>query len=454
MPLSISHSFNTCDDEKTICGNKEAIICVGSTGTGKSSLIGLFCGNNVIVGHGTASETTKSTLFKQRNSNDKYWLDSQGANDSSGTDDEKVLTDILRKLYDEKITKIKVVWCVSGDMCREKQEFKTQAAFIKSLGENVWQSCLIIQKKGNPTPRAMNGVLAAANRHGAGIQNADFDRLFGFRGLEAPYKTNSNDDHDEVLELLNLEQDLNKRRDRYKTYGYFANNEIIAQTSHKLSRLPSLGIQFSIKQCEKCGEKGDPRFVYAPCHSELEKHHPQSTVPYHTNSSVRCFHPGSIQKYHYGSCNTTHSYEWHHPGSLDNHVARNVVGHLLTFGIHTIARGASGTLASWTCCDRKEKAGGCRKRISSSTTTWSCCGWSSGSSGCSEKWGCCGSGRNSTGCRKEWGCCAAAESNPGCRRRYQCCGTDLGSIGCKDRCQSCHKAWGASKGCTKTNEKA
>lgn len=236
-------------------------------------MIKLYCGNNVIVGHNTQSQTTQSTLFQESKSNDRYWLDSQGANDSSGTNDAKVLTDILKKLYDEKITKIKVIWCVSGDMCREKQEFQLQAKFIKSLGDNIWRSCVIIKKKGKPQPKNMPGVLAAANRYGANLTQNSHNHLFGFKGLD--YGNNSNDD---VLELLNEETDINKRREKYRKYGYFTNDQIVTEVNSKLARLPSTAIEFQIKKCSKCGVKGDPRFVYAPCHGQSQQYHPQILV--------------------------------------------------------------------------------------------------------------------------------------------------------------------------------
>ena len=126
---------------------------VGTTGTGKSSLIRLYCVNNVVVGHGTASQTQGSTIFKELNS-DRHWVDSQGVNDCKGVDDEKVLKDVLKALFDNDVDRVKVIWCVSGDMCRQKKEFKTQAKFIQSLGDNIWNSCLIIKRKGKPKQKS------------------------------------------------------------------------------------------------------------------------------------------------------------------------------------------------------------------------------------------------------------------------------------------------------------
>eukprot|EP01083_Nonionella_stella_P041381 112207_1 len=219
-----------------------ATVCVGSTGTGKSSLITLFCNGQVTVGHGTNSGTKESSLVSA--ANDAYWLDSQGTNDSSGEDDEKVLTDILKKLYDQNISKIKVVWCVSGDMCREKIEFQIQAKFIKSLGNGVWNSCLIIKKMGLPQPEDMNGVLAAANHNGANISEYDNKHLFGYTGLQFC-------DHskDRTLRLINKIKDDSERQKELLDCGYLTNTAIVTEVSAKLSKLSSSGIHFQNLKC-------------------------------------------------------------------------------------------------------------------------------------------------------------------------------------------------------------
>eukprot|EP01084_Bolivina_argentea_P091457 164641_1 len=444
--LNIQHSFTHSDDEKEMISNKEAVIAVGSTGTGKSSIIRIYCGDQVDVGHDVESKTKESSLFKELNNNNKYWLDSQGANDTTGTNDEKVLKDVLRKLYDESITKIKVIWCVSGDMCREKQEFQTQARFIKSLGHNTWNSCVFIKKKGRPQPNKMDGVLAAANRYGANISHGD-NRLFGFKALEY-----GNIQDDELLEVINEGTNTTQRKEKYKKHGYFINSEIVTEVNNKLSVLPFITIHFTMQKCSKCAVKGDPRFIYAPCHSKLEKYHPHSTVPYHSGS-LRSFHSGSLQSYHSGSPQSHNIYESYHPGKWDDHVVRNASLHLLTFGIHTIARAATDSFADWTCCHSTNyNKSGCRQRIKSSYVKYSCCSGAAGSHGCLKKYGCCNGAVGSSGCRKEFNCCGGAQSNSGCNRKYECCQNNLGSAGCKNRCQSCKRTWGNSSGCSKTTE--
>lgn len=249
-----------------------AVIAIGTTGTGKSSLIKLFCGN-AIPGDGTSSQTLQCELYRQLRNNDIYWLDTKGANSSDGADDETVLRNILKKLYDDHITNIKVIWCVSGDMCRERQEFQTQARFIRSLGNDVWNSCLIIQKLGKPKPKKISGVLAAARRYGANITEECYHRLFGFKALE--YGDFSDDDH---LQDINEIENVETRQAKYKRSGYFTNDQIVTEVNHKLSQLPALEIEFEIKQCHKCIIRGDPRFIHAPCHPRSESYHPLSQL--------------------------------------------------------------------------------------------------------------------------------------------------------------------------------
>ena len=158
---------------------------------------------------GVKSTTKGAKLWKESDS--RYWLDSQGANDSGGADDEKVLTDVLKNLYDNQVTNIKVVWCFSDDLCREKQEFITQSKFIKLLGNNVWNSCLIILKKGPIKPDNMDGVIAAARSQGSNIRYGD-KRLFGYTGLDFMSEKDKSTDRLLKIILKNESSQQKKRR--------------------------------------------------------------------------------------------------------------------------------------------------------------------------------------------------------------------------------------------------
>eukprot|EP01084_Bolivina_argentea_P199285 341026_1 len=494
---------------------KMATVCVGSTGTGKSSLINLFCKNQVKVGHGTNSATQKSALIT---SDTGHWLDSQGANDSSGVDDEKVLTDILKQLYNKNVNKIKVVWCVSGDMCREKDEFKKQAKFIKSLGNGVWNCCLIIKKKGDPIPEEIDGVLAAACRYGANISECNYKHLYGYTGLEFGDLSK-----DRLLRKINKTTNPQARKKELLESGYLTNAEIVTEISGKLSKLSSLDIHFENKECSKCGQIGDPRFIYAPCHTESEKYHPKPTVPYHKDGSLKSYHASTLVKYHPGTPEMKHEHEMYHPSELRLVHTQSSVSKSSTswyhYGSWTSAHhyhsssaitytlfgflghkhkccgkdeGSSGCTYKpaeysccgnndsgcrsnteywnefpccgkkdpskgcsllYACCEQASGNTGCTKRVKKSWVEYTCCGAKEGSIGCKQKYSCCDGSEHSIGCKKEWNCCKAAEDNKGCKQKHECCDNDLGEEGCKERCKACQNEWGKGPGCVKTSKK-
>eukprot|EP01084_Bolivina_argentea_P119384 211678_1 len=434
MALQIIHEFQACDESKQ-SDIKEATVVVGSTGVGKSMLIKLYCGDNVVIGHGVESQTTKSALFQQTDTDNKYWLDSQGANDSKGAEDEQVLCDILKTLYKEQISKIKVVWIVSGDMCREKKEFQLQAKFIQSLGDNVWNTCLIIKKMGRPHPKKMDGVLAAANRYGANIKYDDNQRLFGFTAL------NHGDISDDcLLEELNEITDVAKRAQKYMKYGYLTNEQIITNINHKLSQLQSLRIEFIIKKCVKCGIKGDPRFIYAPCHGLSQSYHPQSLIPCHNAPLIR-IHIGVVKQYPILTKEMYHPQPFYYSGAyrtcdgVKSGWYPCCVHPDLNYnktGIYNIDRSIVICLNSKT----PNEFSGCTSRMIAT--------------GYESKWSCCDGIASAGGCREQFQCCDRSARDPGCQRRYSCCDHNEGHNGCQIKCQSCHRPWGNGPGCTKT----
>eukprot|EP01083_Nonionella_stella_P063014 163808_1 len=484
--MKIEHTFQApkeCEDSGDEKKAPEtppemATVCVGSTGTGKSSLINLFCKNQVRVGHGTKSETQGSALIA---SNTGQWLDTQGANDSSGVDDEKVLTDILKQLHDSNVNEIKVVWCVSGDMCREKQEFQSQARFIQSLGKGVWDSCLIIKKKGDPRPDEMDGVVAAARRYGANISECNYRHLYGYTGLEFGDLSK-----DRLLKRINKIKDDATRKEELLECGYLTNTEIVSEISGKLSKLSPLHIHFENKECSKCGQRGDPRFVYAPCHTESEKHHskptvsyhPKGTVKYHPSPTLQYFHPKKVTYFHPGYVQK----KYHHPGHKKS-IYYHPEGSYWNFFKHGDSdwrwkcceklkyyssgskkdNGCTFAHDKWTCCGYSGSSGPC-----TSYYAYSCCGKSESSQGCqlgfecchrdttdrgcTQEYGCCKS-PSDEGCTKKYLCCNAPSENKGCKQKYECCDKDLGEEGCGERCKACQKEWGKGPGCVKTSKK-
>lgn len=95
-----------------------AIVAVGTTGTGKSSIVQLFCGDEVGVSHETTSKTKQAELFEEVGDDamsNRKWMDTQGTDDSDMDDtDEKILKKIFKKLWLKKIHFITVLWLISG----------------------------------------------------------------------------------------------------------------------------------------------------------------------------------------------------------------------------------------------------------------------------------------------------------------------------------------------------
>eukprot|EP01084_Bolivina_argentea_P062219 113754_1 len=155
-----------------------AIIAVGTTGTGKSSIVQLFCGDDVQVSHATTSQTKTAELFIESGddkTSNRKWMDTQGTDDSDMDDtDDRILKKIFKKLWIKKVHFVIVLWLVSGDFDRQKGEYLRQAKFIQSLQTensktNIWKSTLMIQKMGTlqPKMKKIRGLVDAAKNNGA-----------------------------------------------------------------------------------------------------------------------------------------------------------------------------------------------------------------------------------------------------------------------------------------------
>ena len=101
---------------------KSCVICVGSTGTGKSTLIKIMTGANVETSSRADSVTKTSSVYSKRKgflSQDKkplqYWIDTQGWEDSDiEKQDNQIFKDIFQCLYDSEMTEISgIVWNIN-----------------------------------------------------------------------------------------------------------------------------------------------------------------------------------------------------------------------------------------------------------------------------------------------------------------------------------------------------
>jgi len=128
------------------------VLVVGTTGTGKTSTVNIFTGNNLLVGD-TAQAVTAGTVAVE----DKLhpgapvWVDSPGWSDTEGRSDMLVFKELLRHMQDNKLYRLKaVVWCVLPQP-RMDALLQAQARFIEMFSQGgksgtIWTNVLIICK--------------------------------------------------------------------------------------------------------------------------------------------------------------------------------------------------------------------------------------------------------------------------------------------------------------------
>ena len=147
---------------------KSCIIVVGSTGTGKSTLIGLCTGSTVATSCGTDECTMDIQAFKERGNEDgPVWVDSVGFDGTdSSRSDEEAFQYILRFLQEQRISHVVgVIWTVNPDV-RMTAKLQEQAKRINMLKEgSVWDNVIIAVKKTRGNARSDGaGALEAAGR--------------------------------------------------------------------------------------------------------------------------------------------------------------------------------------------------------------------------------------------------------------------------------------------------
>ena len=117
---------------------KSCVICVGSTGTGKSTLIKIMTGADVETSSRADSVTKTSTVYSKKKgflSKDKkplqYWIDTQGWEDSDiEKQDNQIFKDIFQCLWDSEMTEISgIVWNINPNE-RATDTLQRQARLI------------------------------------------------------------------------------------------------------------------------------------------------------------------------------------------------------------------------------------------------------------------------------------------------------------------------------------
>ena len=120
---------------------KSCVICVGSTGTGKSTLIKIMTGADVETSSRADSVTKTSTVYSSKKmgflSQDtkplQYWIDTQGWEDSDiDKQDNQIFKDIFQCLWDNQMTEISgIVWNINPNE-RATDTLQRQARLLDS----------------------------------------------------------------------------------------------------------------------------------------------------------------------------------------------------------------------------------------------------------------------------------------------------------------------------------
>jgi len=478
-------------DSKTNEKAGELVIAIGQTGCGKSSLIKIFCGDAVKVSSGKESETKDSKIFESQ-SGSRFFIDTQGTNDTNGESAEFTLSKIMKFIHDEHLS-FKILWFISQSSNRALPQWQTEAKFISSLGEyskiDVWKCVFCILKGGHLKQELPQGTFEAAKEYGAqkipciGYQCTDW-----LSKDDAQYTLLKGKLDSETLEGL----------------GYVSEQRIMQLVDERLSAISKVAPSFKDDTCLKCGCCTDQRIsMLYNCHSIIvnihggnEKWHPGETVCYHKLSAtekrheesliyfhlkeymdyhpmplekvhgepLECYHPGKYEKkFHPHPTENFHDggVKWYHPDKFPQKFHRNPkkihngslthsgskehlrdydprTGDRVVSGIFSLGLSEIGATGYYPCCNRRgSDANGCswsccNNSIDSNGCKYSCCDRSSGSSGCVPS--CCET--DDSGCASKYPCCGF-ESNGGCRSKMICCEKDTNSRGCKTQYICC-----------------
>lgn len=445
--------------------NDTLIGVVGTTGTGKTSLVSIMTGfDNLGCGSGPSSMTKQCQLVvnARKNQTSPIWMDTMGFDDSQGAKDTETFRQILKQVDSKKLNKVAaLIWTISPEE-RSSQRLKRQAEFINQFREgNIWSNVIIICKipMGWNLGKACQGALEAA-KEVSGTSCADVQLV----GLS-------------IQEFLKFDCE-NMDQSTRDQFFIVSKEETVEKLDAILEKYTDDPIQviFQDAECSACGVIGDKRLLPDFCHFKEELvHRNPEMMPFHPKELV-LYHPGKLNQIHTQRMVAFHSQGLvsYHPGQLrqihsggtypkrmaDPDAAirgwfgRDILGNSITVTLCSTCdreldtRGCS---KEYSCCLRDQYSNGC-------LTRYGCCGGSGGpgcarkypccgalenqESGCSSEYSCCDNSIESRGCSNKYGCCGAAEDSGGCQRQYLCCKKIENELGCIWQCMKCKQEWG------------
>ena len=142
------------------------VICVGSTGAGKSSTVGKYTGVQTRAGSGTERVTRACRIVRcLEDDREPVWVDTVGWDDAN-CDDEDTFKDILRFISQHEITRVAaIVWNIVPNVRRDALLTK-QARLINMFKESeIWRNVLIVAKQSLNPDIDCAGAASAAETH-------------------------------------------------------------------------------------------------------------------------------------------------------------------------------------------------------------------------------------------------------------------------------------------------
>jgi len=238
--------------------NNSCILVVGTTGTGKTSTVNIYTGNNLKVGHSAHAETGETITVEDKNHpGAPAWIDNPGWSDTEGRSDAIVFKDLLKHMQTSKLHKVAaVVWCVLPQI-RMDSVLQAQARFIDMFTDKgrIWSNVIILCKGKGPAESAAEdckGAVMAAKKANVHAE----PRTVGYQFATAKVLAGASEEF---------------RREELRS---LTDPEIREKLEAELSSLPpSIQVVFANKRCQACGQTGDPRLMEDTCHRGLKKGH-------------------------------------------------------------------------------------------------------------------------------------------------------------------------------------
>lgn len=251
---------------------KIGILLLGSTGTGKSSIVRLLTGDNSIEVSDKSESCTKQTDFYVFEN--YVFIDTRGFQDCRYSD-EKIIYEIIKECNDKGIEYFKLIFCFTGQE-RANSQITREMEFISNLDVNIWNSTLFVEK--TPQISKMCKHVVAAMRK--------FNKIIEKNGCEV-----IDNNHPNYIGAIVLDFIDENERDEYSERKNVFTAENYKKILHtKLDKLNECKITFYNAECAKCHQKFHRKFPTPKCHDDYYKFHDEGEYEherelYHPNEA-------------------------------------------------------------------------------------------------------------------------------------------------------------------------